>query len=225
MMLKLPPIVVIHVPERMKGDRYADLTSAVRHLADEYGLRVIVDGTPNSIPQQLLETKRETVFHVEPMSRDQIESIPELKDLIDFLKVHHLEDAVWKVLGGSPIDYLNLKHIFDHTLSDNIVDEIKNYLQSTLSNALNRDICHCSFKTQQIIKLFRERNIVKISLSELAEMGLLQDNYDRIFREVNTSNEWVVEPHSFAVSLIISENINSCNGIIEVLQKFYNTRQ
>jgi hypothetical protein len=49
--------VVIKVPERQIGEPYAQVTSAVRDLADDYGLRVLVDSLPNSIPPELLTTK------------------------------------------------------------------------------------------------------------------------------------------------------------------------
>ena len=74
--------MVIRVPERQIGEQYAQVTSAVRALTDDFGLRVIVDGSPNSIPPELLTTKRETLIAVEPMSKTQIESIPEFKGLI-----------------------------------------------------------------------------------------------------------------------------------------------
>jgi hypothetical protein len=109
LMFKLPPIVVIRVPERQFGEPYAQVTPAVRALADDYGLRVIVDGSPNSIPSELLTTTRETVMTVEPMSREQLESIPEFKILIDALKAHKLDNIVWNVIGGSPSKYLKLK--------------------------------------------------------------------------------------------------------------------
>jgi hypothetical protein len=93
--------VVIRVPERQTGEPYAQVTSAVRDLADLYGLRVVLDGPPNSLPPKLLATKRETVIAVEPMSKEQIESIPEFKDLIDFLKSHNLDEPVWKGCLGA----------------------------------------------------------------------------------------------------------------------------
>jgi len=70
---------MIRVPERLSGQNYADVPAAVRDLADLYGLRVVVDGSPNSLPPELLATKRETVIAVELMSKEQIESIPEFK--------------------------------------------------------------------------------------------------------------------------------------------------
>ncbi|RYY42794.1 MAG: hypothetical protein EOO06_20635, partial [Chitinophagaceae bacterium] len=99
LMFKRLPIVVIRVPERLAGQQYADVPSAVRALADEYGLRVVVDGSPNSLPPELLTTNRERILSVEPMSREMIESIPEFQDFIGKLKRFHLDNAVWQVLG------------------------------------------------------------------------------------------------------------------------------
>ena len=95
--------MVIRVPERESGEPYAQVTSAVRDLTDLYGLRVVVDSSPNSLPPTLIATKREMVIAVEPMSKELIESIPEFKDLIDFLKSHNLDESVWKVLGDQNI--------------------------------------------------------------------------------------------------------------------------
>ncbi len=139
--------MVIRVPERLSGQNYADVPAAVRDLADLYGLRVVVDGSPNSLPPELLATKRETVIAVEPMSKEQIESIPEFKDLIDFLKSHNLDEPVWKVLGGSPDDYLKLEEaIIDDklslsdTASDVVVNQVKDHLLSVLSDTFNKNV-------------------------------------------------------------------------------------
>jgi hypothetical protein len=134
LLFKHSPIVVIGVPEREIGEQYPQVTSAVRALADDFGLRVIVDGSTNSIPPALLTTKRETVIAVEPMSKEQIESIPEFSSLIDFLKSRNLDDPVWMVLGGSPADYLKLKEAINeklslpNTVSGEVVDQVKNHL-------------------------------------------------------------------------------------------------
>jgi hypothetical protein len=71
----------------------------VRSLADDYGLKVIVDGPPNSLPEELLRTKRQKNFNIEPMKREVLEAIPEFNDLIKFLYDHQLADGVWEVLG------------------------------------------------------------------------------------------------------------------------------
>jgi hypothetical protein len=222
--------VVIRVPERQSGQNYADVTSAVRDLADLYGLRVVVDGSPNSLPPELLATKRETVIAVEPMSKEQIESIPEFKDFVDFLKSHNLDEPVWKVLGGSPADYLKLEEaIIDNklslsdTASDVVVNQVKDHLQSVLSDTLNKNVLKSSSTTEQIIKIFREKKTTKIPNAELKAKGLLLDYPNKVFREVKTIGRWFVVPSSPAVSLIISENVTDDDGVYELRDKLFKT--
>ena len=226
-MFKSSPIVVLRVPERQTGEQYAQVTSAVRALADDFGLSVIVDGSPNSIPPELLTTKRQTVITVELMSKEQIESIPEFERLIDLLKSRHLDIPVWKVLGGSPADYLKLGEALDQNLlmsktaSDEVVDQVKNYLQIVLSDALNKNIFNSSLTTQQIIKIFSERNVIKIPKSELKAMGLLLDYPNKVFREVRTLEGYYIEASSPAIALLISENIHDDVGVRELREKLF----
>ncbi len=221
--------MVIRVPERLSGQNYADVPAAVRDLADLYGLRVVVDGSPNSLPPELLATKRETVIAVEPMSKEQIESIPEFKDLIDFLKSHNLDEPVWKVLGGSPIDYLKLKKLFikmlslPDTPSDEVVNQVKNHLQSVLSDTFNKNVLNSSSTTKQIIKIFREKKTTKIPKAELEAEGFLLDYPNKVFREVKTMEGWYIVPSSPAVSLIITENIQNGKGVRELRDKLFKT--
>jgi hypothetical protein len=218
--------VVIGVPERKIGEPYAVVAAAVRDLTEIYGLRVVVDGSPNSLHPGLLATKREIVIDAESMSKEQIESIPEFKGFIDFLKSHNLDESVWKVLGGSPADYMKLKVVIadnqwflSDTSYDMVVNQVKNYLQSVLSDSLNKNIANSSTNTQAIIEVFRNKKVNKIPMLELAAIGLLLDYPNKVFRKVNISHDCFVEPYSPAVSLIISENVKNNDGVYELLEK------
>lgn len=221
--------MVINVPERLSGQSYADVPAAVRDLIDLYGLRVVVDGPPNSLPPELLATKRQTVIDVEPMSKEQIDSIPELKDLIAFLKSHNLDEPVWKVFGGSPIDYLKLEEaiivnklsLSDDTASEKVVNLVKNRLQSVLTKSLNKNVADSSANTKAIIDAFREKKIIRISKTGLKAMGLLLDFPNEVFHEVKTMEGSYIVPSSPAVSLIISENIQSDEGVRELRDKLF----
>ena len=221
--------MVIRVPERESGEPYAQVTSAVRELADSHGLRVIVYGSPNSIPPTLASTKREIIFDVEPMSKELIESIPELEELINFLKSHNLDEPVWKVLGGSPIDYLKLKKLVGkilttpNTSSNVVVNQVKNHIQSVLSDSLNKTVADSSSNTKQLMKIFRERKVNKIPKMEIAEMGLLLDYPNNVFREVARKEGWYIVPSSPAVSLIIAENIQTDESVLEFCNKLFKT--
>ncbi len=202
-MFKLPPTVVIRVPERLSNQNYADLPSSVRALADDFGLRVIirVDGSPNSIPPELLTTTREKVMVVEPMLRDQIESIPEFKSLLETLKAHKLDIIVWTVLGGSPSKYLKLEELIGSklhlppsaTFSKEIVDLVKCHILPILLEALNNNIVKSS-NTEAIIEVFRENKVSNISVTYLKAMGLSLEYPNKVFREVTYSDRCLVEP-------------------------------
>jgi hypothetical protein len=225
--------VVISVPERQTGQNYADVTAAVRALADSFDLRVVVDGSPNSIPPELFSTKRQIVIAVEPMSKEQIESIPELKVLIDFLKSRYLDEPVWKVLGGSPIDYLNLKGLVvkmlsqSDTASDEVVNRVKDHIQTVLFEALDK-ILNSSANTEAIIECFRKRKANKVPKAELKAMGFLLDYPNKVFREVDTMEGKLIVlegklivPSSPAVSLIITENVQKGAGVCELRDKLF----
>jgi len=226
-LIKRSPIVVIRVPERQIGKPYAQITSAVRCLADDFGLRVIVDGSRNSLPPELLTTKRQMVIDVEPMSKEQIESIPELKVLICFLKIYNFDEAVWKVLGGSPTDYLKLKEYVHGNLllydakCNKVVVELKNRIHSVLSDSLNKYILNSSKNTDKIIEIFKEKKIIKIPKSELRAMGFSLDYSNKVFHEVKPEGRWFVEPSTPAISLIISENVHDDNGVFELSEKLF----
>ena len=162
------PIVVIRVPERQKDQPYADVTVAVRGLADDFGLRVIVDGSPNSIPPEIKATERQLNIHVMPMEKDQIAEISEFSSLIGFLRKYSLEEAVWDVLGGSPQRYIKLAEnvsmsiVDDATDPGRVISEVKDHVHSILLDALNEIIAMSSPNTKQIIKILREGKIHRI---------------------------------------------------------------
>jgi hypothetical protein len=102
------PIVVINATERKVGQDYAGLTGAVRTLVDKYKLRVVVDGSPNSLDETLLRTKREDVIDIKPMTKEMVWQIGQLQDLFKYTKEAGLDDSVFAVLGGVPADYEKL---------------------------------------------------------------------------------------------------------------------
>ena len=220
------PVVVIRVPERQKGEPYAQVTSAVRGLADDFGLRVIVDGSPNSLPPEVSATERQSSVNVTPMEREMIYEIPEFSNIIQFLKKHTLDEGVWKVLGGSPQRYKMLaqKHLMlidaNHTI-DIIVAEVKNHVHTILLEALNNNITECSSNTDKILEIFQQNKICRISIRELKSKCLSLDYPNKVFREVEKDMHFFVEPASPAVGLIIEENIQTDDEVAKFVNKLF----
>ena len=77
-------------------------------MVDKYNLRVIVDGSPNSISDSLLRTERERVFDIKPMTKEMIWQIGQLQELLKYVKDADLEDTVFAVLGVIPTKYEKL---------------------------------------------------------------------------------------------------------------------
>ncbi len=212
LLFRSSPIVVISVPERASGEAYAGVTAATRELTDKFGLRVVVDGSPNSIPTDLKFTGRQVVLDIDRMSRDVIEKVPEFEDLILFLKQHHLDDGVWEVFGGTPMDYIQLDIIktrFANSPADLIVNAIKEHAYSHLLNALEAHILKSSKNTKKIIKVFRDTKKMEIALTTLEGRRLLLDFPNKVFREIRREEASFVVPSTPAVGLIISNNITT----------------
>jgi hypothetical protein len=107
------------------------------------------------------------------------------------------------------------------TASEEVVNQVKNHLQSVLSDSLNKNVVKSNFNTIQIIKIFREKKIIRIPVTELKAMGLLLDFPNKVFREVKTMEDWYIVPSSPAISLIISENVQNGVGVRELRDKLF----
>ena len=201
--------MVIRVPERQAGERYASLPAAVRCLADEFGLRVVVDGCPNSLPPELLRTNREIIINVEPMSRTLLEGIPEFREFVDFLKKHNLDDAVWKVVGGCPAKFMQIKNAFSKVFSERIPEKVE-AVKVAISNILIKakgTISNGSPNTEAIVRLWMEKEWEKVSIDELKGEGFRLDIPNKVFRVVTEGKAEFVVPANPATGLILSSGL------------------
>jgi len=209
------PAVVISVPEHQVGKKYLHITAAVRNLADNFHLRVIVDSSSYSNPPGLMSTIRESVLSVDFMEKNVVESIPELKELIDFLKCNKLDQVVYNVLGGSPSEYINLRDVFEFTTgtTEMKILSIKEHIKFVLIDALYNKIGEASPNTEKIIALFRQIGKLAIPNMELNTNGILLDYPNTVFRQVTTDSRYTIEPATPAVGLIIEHSIIDENDV------------
>jgi hypothetical protein len=202
------PVVVVQVPERLANEPYASVPAAVRHLVEVYDVKVIVDGSPNSVPPELLRTKRERVVNVEPMSREQLEAIPEFREFVEFLKNHKLDDAVWKVVGGCPAKFLQIELAFSSASgkSSEKVEAVKSAISKVLLIS-KRTIMECSANTEDIVKLWMEKKWEKVSVAELLKCGFELDIPNKVFRETAEGTVEFIVPANPATGLILSSGL------------------
>jgi hypothetical protein len=213
------PIIVINATEREIGHGYAGLTGAVRTLVDKYNLRVVVDGSPNSISDSLLRTTREIVLDVEPMTKEMIWQMGQLQDLFKYVKEARLDDIVFSVLGGIPSRYVNLwkKAKSDLQSGQNPRQVIGTHLCAQISAAINlvRDSKNKTNDMEEIIKLF-EKDKKWILCDTLVDKNLKRPTPDKVFRQVERNGIAVLIPASNAIGIVLQHSLSKKPSLNEL---------
>ncbi len=213
------PIVVINAAERKVGQDYAGLTGAVRTLVDDYKLRVVVDGSPNSLDETLLRTTRQRVFDINPMTKEMIWQIGQLQELFKYVKDAGLEDTVFAVLGGIPSRY---EELWDNSKIDlqagrDAKEVIGTHLCAAVSASINlvRKSKSESIDMKEIIKLF-DAEKMSILCDTLVDKNLKRPTPDKVFREVKEDGVFVLIPASNAIGIVLRNNITEEPSLTEL---------
>jgi hypothetical protein len=217
------PTIIINASERKIGQESASLTGAVRTLVDDYKLRVIIDGSPNSLDESLLNTKRASVLDIKPMTKDMIWSLPQLQEFLSIVnKADNLGDIVWAVLGGIPADYEKVWRDFERLrLSKDSIDAkqlIGELLCDEISSAIKIvEDSKTKFNMKEIIKLFdKEQNaIIK---RQLTDKDLTRPTPDKVFHEIKKDKIFMLVPASNAIGIVLHHNL-STEPTIDTLEK------
>jgi hypothetical protein len=204
------PIVVINATERKVGEEYASLTGAVRTLVDKYKLRVVVDGSPNSLDESLLRTERERVFDIKPLTSEMIWQFEQLQELFKYVKDAGLADTVFAVLGGIPAKY---EKLWDNSKIElqagrDAREVIGTHLCAEIYAAIKlvKDSKTKTNDMEEIIKLFDK--IKKLILSDTLTVKKLQrPTPDKVFREVKQDGIPVLIPASNAIAIVLQHSL------------------
>ena len=180
-----PPIVVISATDRGFGEEYADLTNAVRQLVEDYKVRVVVSGSPNSLIGSLFRTHRQRVFDIKPMTKEMVWQLEQLQDLFKYVKEAGLDDVVFAVLGGFPAGYKDLRDDakFDMLNGQNPRQVIGTLLCAEIFDAINlvKDSKTMKNDMDEIIKLF-DKETKCIPIETLSVKKLQRPTTDNVFR-------------------------------------------
>jgi hypothetical protein len=218
------PIVVINATERRVGQDYAGLTGAVRTLVDKYKLRVIVDGSPNSLDETLLRTNRQRLIDIRPMTKEMVWQIGQIQDLLKYVKTAGLEESVFAVLGGNPSRYEELwgnSKFYLHSGRD-AREVIGGHLCAAIYVAIKLVNEYCgndATATAKLIKLFQETRF--FTKSTLVTNQLQRPTHDKVFREVKREGISVLVPASRAIGIVLQHGLSkepSLNELEELLK-------
>ncbi|KAJ3108920.1 hypothetical protein HDU96_007374 [Phlyctochytrium bullatum] len=213
------PIVVINAAERRADLKYADLTGAARTLVEDYKLRVIIHGSPNSVNPSLFQTHREIVLHIEPMTREMVWQMHQLQDLFKYVKDAGLDDLVFAVLGGIPANYQRLWSCNKAELRNgrNPREVIGTHLCAEIFDAISviQDSHGMNSDMGEIIKLF-DKDKEWVLCKTLAEKKLRRPTPDKVFREVEREDNSVLIPASNAIGIVLRHSLAKKPSLTEL---------
>ena len=181
-LFRVPATVILRAAERKSSQQHADLDSAARSLTHDFGARVLIDASNNSIPEAATATKREHILELEPMPRSLLEELPELQPLLEALRESGLADVVWMVVGGNPADYKGLLSKWDASQREDIAVVASSFVQHLIGKVVNNvDSAIAGDKRQEVLfAQFRECNEVPSAL--LKSLGLVRPSPDKVLR-------------------------------------------
>ena len=200
------PTVVMAMSERTAGSGYAQVTGAVRTLA-ELGVRVIVDASPNSAPPDLTTTKRQIEINISVMTSDQMRSIPELRALFRRLDPMGLSEVVLELIGGNPADFHQLARVLAKSDCTDIPGAVEAFLVERVVEA-DRRLKAMLPGNQKFKKIFELLGKQKpVATSELSERDLQLPTPCKVLRmrTLDDGND-VVVPSSPLVSLLLQHS-------------------
>lgn len=189
LLFRAPVTVVLQAAERKPAQPFADLDSAARALTQEFGVRVVIDASSNSLPDGATATKREKLLEVEPMSRELVERLPELAPLHAALGAAGLADVVWACVGGNPADYKGLWGAWKDRGCDDIELVVATFVQGLLDTAMKAqgDAVVSNKRLARLFALFRQRvhsSGEDVPYSTLAKLKLARPSPDKVLRVV-----------------------------------------
>lgn len=212
------PIVVINATERKVGEGYAGLTGAVRTLVDKYKLRVVVDGSPNSLDESLLRTKRQRVVDIKPMTKELIWQIEQLQDLFKYVEEVGLDDVVFAVLGGIPAGY---EELWDNARIDlqegNEAREVIGvHLCAEISAAIKLVNDSKTIKDMKAILELFDKDRLWMRSDILADKDLKRPTPDKVFRELEQDGIFVLVPASNAIGIVLQHSLTKKPSLNEL---------
>ncbi len=185
--------------EESKKKDPAEIGSAARTLAGLYGdrLRILVDASDNALSEK--KTKRERFVVVGPASRIVLESMPNLKALLEALKAEGLADVVWECVGGVPVDYVDLNEQWMN--GGKLEAVVERFLKDRLSSAI-LNVQQSPPPLQEIYALFRTQDKVP---SSVFKGELKRASPDKVLRLVQPDNVLIPADAATAVALRFPE--------------------
>ncbi len=207
LIFRTPVTVVLRGVERKPAETFAALDSAAKAMTHDFGLRVVIDASDNSLPENAKKTMREEAIEVGPMSRAVLESVPELAELLSALKAADLADVVWECVGGVPAKYIQLKGAWEKAgggVGSDLEAVVEPFLIRLLDQAIGdrRANVIANPRLEELYPLFLKQSEVPIKLLE--QWKLVRPSPDKVLRvKYSSTGPSVLVPANAPIAFVL----------------------
>ena len=215
---RVPPTIVLQAAERDPGEGYAAINSSCRALVGA-GFRVIVDASHNSLSDTAMDTKREIILIVEPMSRDVLEGLGgDLGGLIVALRAAGLDDVVWAVVGGNPADYGGILQLWKIAKYDDITAVVESFVSKQLNKAIEaRDAA--LKKDRRLAEMYAWfASTGAVPLADADKLDAERQSPDNVLRKIERGGEQVLVPATSAMAVVLRFNLEKKAPSLDALK-------
>jgi hypothetical protein len=212
---KAPPILVLCVAERIENGKFAQIPSAARELAN-LGLRVLIEGSTNSVPIEALNTIRDVVLELDPMPEQVIAGISEYHQLLEELKSNGLYDVVWSVIGGVPAHFKRLNKKWKNNGHKHIEKIVDDYVGDLLGKSISKvNVTLAKYlHLESILNRFEENSHVPLTV--LREEKTERPSPDKILRTVMRNKEVFLVPIDSSMAFVLQTQLRQTPSLKEL---------
>jgi hypothetical protein len=218
----MPPTIVLQAGERLPGEGYAAISGSCRALV-EFGFRVIVDASHNSLSDSATATKRELVLVVEPMAREMLENLEGLGGVIGALREAKLDGVMWGIVGGNPADYFGLKTLWGESGRGDVTAVTAAFVSELLRKAIEvRDAAlRLDRRIAQLFERFQSTDAVP--LSEADSLDINRPSPDKVLRKAVRGRVTVLVPATAAMAVVLRHKLEKEAPSMDALKAMFPT--
>ena len=210
-LFRTPITICLQTNDVLPGNEYAEIIPAASQLTS-MGFQVVIDASENSYDPTAKKTIREHIISIEPMSRETLENIPELQNIINILKQANLFEIVWLCFGGVPAHYTTgIEDMWivankENIKKPNISTLVMKYIVQEINKAIVIYQEYVESFPEQIPLLneFQYTSTVPFSILKLKDYPMYK-RPNKVLRIISNddTNEKVIEPSSNIMKLIL----------------------
>ena len=216
LMFRHYPLVILNINERSPHDPHANFAEAAKTSTYNYRLRVLVEGSNNTLPDELFATKRGRSIDVVEMDQGTVESISEFKISITSLREADLADVVYHIIGGVPADYDALWKDTAGRSGQKFSEAVDSFLFNLLDEAViaKSATLHSHPAVSKLYDLFNTEKAVAQARADVNQVT--RPSPDRTLRVVNVNGKRFLIPSTRAMAYILHNDCAKAHSVAQI---------